>query len=86
MDDGCVTRAYAWAGETIWNQGVETIAEIELDMNCLGYGEDAGTEPWTTNEPASTNFEKIPLLAARWSLDPEILHRAGDDVGESTRL
>jgi hypothetical protein len=21
MDEGCVTRAYAWTGETVWNQG-----------------------------------------------------------------
>jgi hypothetical protein len=86
MANGRVTRAYAWAGETIWNQGVPTAAEHGLGMNCHGYGEHPGAEPWTTNEQASANIEKIPLLAARWSLDPEILHRAGDDVGESTRL
>ena len=55
-------------------------------MNCHGYGEEPGAEPWTTNEPAAANIEKIPLLAARWSLDPDTLHRAGEDVGESTRL
>jgi hypothetical protein len=80
LDNGRVTRAYAWAGETIWNQGEPTAAERGLDMNCHAYGEDPGAEPWTTNEPAAANIEKIPQLAARWSLDPGMLHRAGDDV------
>ena len=38
------------------------------------------------DEKAATNVEKIPLLAARWSLDPEILHRAGGITGESPRF
>jgi hypothetical protein len=80
LDNGRVTRAYAWAGETVWNQGAPTAAERGLDMNCHAYGEDPGAEPWTTNEPVVANIEKIPLLAARWSLDPGMLHRAGDDV------
>ena len=70
MDDGCVTRAYAWAGETIWNQGAKTLAENGLGMKCSGYGEDTETESWVKKEKASVNVEKIPLLAARWSLDP----------------
>jgi hypothetical protein len=83
MDDGCVTRAYAWAGETVWNQGVKTPAERGLGMKCHGYGEGPGAGSWTGNEHAAANIKKIPLLAARWSLDPEILHRAGGGVGES---
>jgi len=86
MDDGCVTRAYAWAGETIWNQGAKTLAENELGMKCYGYGEDSGTGFWVTKEKASANVEKIPLLAARWSVDPEILRRADDIAGESSRF
>ena len=86
LDNGRVIRAYAWAGETIWNQGTPTAAERGLGLNCNDYGEDPGAESWTTNEPVMANIEKIPLLAARWSLDPEIMHRAGDDVGESSRL
>jgi len=35
MDDGYVTRAYAWAGGTIWNQGAKSAAEMELKMKCL---------------------------------------------------
>jgi hypothetical protein len=83
MDEGCVTRAYAWAGETVWNQGAKTLAETGLDMNCAGYGEDADTGFWMTQKTAVENVEKVPLLAARWSLDPEILHRAGGIAGES---
>jgi hypothetical protein len=86
MDEGCVTRAYAWAGETIWNQGTKTLAENRLDMKCSNYAEDSEIEFWTTKENASANVEKIPLLAARWSVDPEILHRTDGITGESSRL
>jgi hypothetical protein len=83
MDDGCVTRAYAWAGETVWNQGAKTVAENGLGMKCSGYGEDSEIAFWTAKENASANVEKIPLLAARWSVDPEILRRADGIAGES---
>lgn len=86
MDDGCVTRAYAWAGETVWNQGAQTMAETGLGMKCFGYGEDAEIGFWTTKKNSMANVEKIPLLAARWSIDPEILHRADGITGESSRL
>jgi hypothetical protein len=65
LDDGCVTRAYAWTGETLWNQGVETLPEIEIGLKTFAYGE--GT---AAIFDAETNFEKVPQLAARWSLDP----------------
>jgi hypothetical protein len=86
LDDGCVTRAYAWAGETIWNQGAQTLAENALSLKCSGYGEDSETGFWTAKKNAAANVEKIPLLAARWSVDPEILHRADGITGESSRL
>jgi hypothetical protein len=86
MDEGCVTRAYAWAGETIWNQGATTLAEAGLGLKCFGYGEDSEIGFWTMKKNAMSNVEKIPLLAARWSVDPEILHRAGGITGESSRL
>lgn len=86
MDDGCVTRAYAWAGETIWNQGSSTLAENGLGMKCSGYGEDTEAATWAKREKAAVNVEKIPLLAARWSLDPEILHRVEGMTGESSRF
>jgi len=65
MDHGCVTRAYAWAGETIWNQGTRTLPESELDLKCFDYGED-----YFSSKVIEKNSEKIALLAARWSLDP----------------
>jgi len=65
MDEGCVTRAYAWAGQTVWTQGAKTLPEIELGLKCFGYGEHPGA-----NESAEVNAAKVPLLAARWSLDP----------------
>jgi hypothetical protein len=65
LDDGCVTRAYAWAGETVWNQGSETLPEVEIGVKTFAYGDNAGTIL-----DAETNFEKVPALAARWSLDP----------------
>jgi hypothetical protein len=86
LDEGCVTRAYAWAGETIWNQGAQTLAETRLRLKCSGYGEDSEIGFWTTKKNSMSNVEKIPLLAARWSVDPEILHRAGGITGGSSRL
>jgi hypothetical protein len=65
LDDGCVTRAYAWAGETVWHQGSETLPEIEAEMRLFGYGDSSATLL-----DAEKNFEKVPQLAARWSLDP----------------
>lgn len=82
LDDGCVTRAYAWAGETVWNQGIETLPEIEANVKLFGYGEHAATI-----YDAETNFEKVPQLAARWSLDPAevklTIHQATGIAGES---
>jgi hypothetical protein len=65
LDDGCVTRAYAWTGETVWNQGIETLPEIETEMRLFAYGDNTATFL-----DAETNFAKVPQLAARWSLDP----------------
>jgi hypothetical protein len=65
LDDGCVTRAYAWAGETVWNEGPATRPELDTDMKMFGYGDHSATIL-----DAEMNFEKVPALAARWSLDP----------------
>jgi len=65
LDDGCVTRAYAWTGETVWNQGIETMPEIQLDVQLFNYGDHTATIL-----DAESNLEKVPALAARWSLDP----------------
>jgi hypothetical protein len=63
VENGVVKRAHAWTGETVWNQGAKSLAEIELNMKCFGYGEDAGIE-------AAANVRKVSSLAARWSFDP----------------
>lgn len=65
LDDGCVTRAYAWTGETVWQQGSPTRSEIEIGLHTFAYGESL-----CTIADAECNLEKIPMLAARWSLDP----------------
>jgi hypothetical protein len=67
-DRGKIERAYAWAGQTIWKQGKRTAAERALALLCPDYLEAADFDV-DGNSPAS-NVEKVPLLAAKWSLDP----------------
>jgi hypothetical protein len=86
LDDGYVMRAYAWAGETIWNQGPKTLMEQYLGLNCLGYGEVSTPKFWATKEMALANVKKIPLLASVWSSDPKELHRADGITGDSSQL
>jgi hypothetical protein len=91
VEGGTVTRAYAWINETVWNQGVKTIAEIELNLKCFNYGDDAGMDNATTEESASANVGKVPLLAARWSFDPinlngNLQHPANGIAGKSSRF
>ncbi|MEW6305654.1 MAG: hypothetical protein AB1705_19415 [Verrucomicrobiota bacterium] len=69
-DSGRVLRAYAWAGEVLWNQGMMTPAEIDLGMRCHQYGEHAGGSRLPGSSAGQANAEKVPQLAARWSLDP----------------
>jgi len=88
VENGVVTRAYAWAGETVWNQGRKTAAETELSMKCFGYGEHPGAASWAAAEWTATNVAKVPLLAARWSLDParideRLRNHANGVAGES---
>ena len=90
VENGVVTRAYAWAGETVWNQGRKTAAETELSMKCFGYGEHPGAASWAAAEWTATNVAKVPLLAARWSLDParideRLRNHASGVAGESPR-
>jgi len=70
LEKGLVIRAYAWAGETVWHEGRKTDAETELSMKCSGYGEDPNVNSWAAVEWTAANVGKVPLLAARWSLDP----------------
>ena len=75
LEDGCVTRAYAWAGETIWNQGAKTLAEIESSMKCSATARTRTRDSWAAVEWTAANVEKVPQLAARWSLDPARVER-----------
>jgi hypothetical protein len=68
MERGHVFRAYAWAGETLWNQGPVTAAEKELQMLCLDYGGEQN--PFALREALAATVEKVNQLAARWSVDP----------------
>jgi hypothetical protein len=70
LDQGAVVRAYSWAGRTLWNQGKITRAELELGLKCYGYGEGEERIDFGRPDPAAINTERLPLLAARWSLDP----------------
>jgi hypothetical protein len=67
---GGIVRAYAWAGRTVWNQGVATRAELDLGLKCFGYGEGEERIDYGRPDPAALNTERLPLLASRWSLDP----------------
>jgi len=71
---GRVVRAYAWAGQTLWNQGVKTRAELELGLKCFGYFEGPGRAVFGQADVIAMNTEKVPLLAARWSLDPAAIN------------
>jgi len=67
---GRIVRAYAWAGKTVWQQGTRTAAEKDLDLKCFDYAEPAERVSFNQPEVAAVNVDKVPLLAARWSLDP----------------
>ncbi len=70
LEAGRVVRAYAWAGQTLWNQGVKTRAELELGLKCFRYFEGPERIAFGQMDMVALNTEKVPLLAARWSLDP----------------
>ena len=74
-ESGRVVRAYAWAGATVWNQGVKTAAEIALGVKCFGYGENTTASDWTVADYLVANVDKVPQLARRWSLDPSEIDR-----------
>lgn len=70
LDQGKVQRAYAWAGETLWNQGPMTKAERDLQMRCLGYTQSPEGLGLAARELLSANTDKVVRLAAAWSIDP----------------
>ena len=71
MERGNVYRAYAWAGETLWNQGPVTAAEKDLEMLCLEYASEQNS--FALREALAANSEKVNQLAARWSIDPSAI-------------
>lgn len=68
LDEGRVYRAYAWAGETLWNEGLLTAAERDLGMVCFDYAFEVNV--YSSRDVISADTEKLSQLAARWSLDP----------------
>src|ERR1041384_6839384 len=87
---GRIVRAYAWAGKTVWQQGARTAAEKDLDLKCFDYAEPAERLSFTQPEAAAVNVDKVPLLAARWSLDPghidgHVLEKEQGVAGEPSR-
>ncbi len=88
---GRVIRAYAWAGQTVWNQGIKTIPELKLGFKFFNYGESPESAVWNRNDIMAANADKVPLLAAHWSLDPaEVQFRlaeyGGGIAGEVRRI
>jgi len=70
VESGRVVRAYAWAGQTLWHEGERTCAERELGLHCRDYcasDDDSSFGEW---DAVASNVDRVPLLAARWSLDP----------------
>jgi hypothetical protein len=90
VESGRVSRGYAWAGKTLWNQGTETRAEAEFGVKCFQYFESPD-QTFDQFDIATNNVEKVSLLAARWSLDPaavdeHLFDHAYGIVGEPPRL
>jgi hypothetical protein len=68
--DGVVVRAYAWAGETLWNQGERSLDERLLGLVCREYGEVIEAGAIRGGPAEQQNTDRVALLARRWSLDP----------------
>jgi hypothetical protein len=75
LNQGKIRRAYAWAGDTLWNQGRPTQAERELAVRCAAYGErPPAVDPSISGFVG--NSDKVPQLAARWSFDPAAISQS----------
>ena len=90
VENGKVMRGYAWAGKTLWNQGMPNCAEIELGLKCFHYFESPD-QTFEESEIAAANVEKVSSLAGRWSLDPasvdeNLFEHAYGIAGEPPRL
>jgi hypothetical protein len=86
---GGIVRAFAWAGRTLWNEGELTPPERTFRMRCPDY-EDPPPRSALAREAVLANVDKVPLLAARWSVDPVSVHQqlphAIGVTGEFTRI
>jgi hypothetical protein len=69
-DKGHIRRGYAWAGQTLWNQGAITQSEVELGLFCQDYGASVRDLTGSLLDLLTRNTVRVPRLAARWSLDP----------------
>jgi len=70
IDSLRVVRGFSWSGQTRWNQGNVTPEEQRLAMECPDYSVNGEDSDWQTRERMGNNLHKLPLLAARWSIDP----------------
>ena len=86
---GGIVRAFAWADHTLWNEGEPTPAETAFHMHCPAYG-DPMPQSLRAKEGVLANLDKVPLLAARWSVDPVSVHQQQPNAigvaGEFTRI
>jgi len=72
---GRIVRAYAWAGETVWNQGPITFEEKALGLGCFDYTVSAERLAPGQEHLLQTNCEKVVQLAACWGVAPSDLGR-----------
>ena len=70
---GRIERAYAWCGETLWNQGRVTPEESVLGMDCHNYATTVEDLDFQQVGKLNQNTAKLSNLAARWSLNPAAL-------------
>lgn len=91
-ETGRIVRGYAWGGKTFWNQGAITTAEKDLGMRCYEYGDASEVPLFSSSDPTTgSNADKVHLLAARWSIDPEevderFIEQKWGIVGEPSRF
>src|SRR5579862_6296428 len=61
VEAGRITRGYAWAGRTIWNQGKDTRTEAEFGLRCYDYFEAPG-QTYGFSDVITANVEKVSQL------------------------
>ena len=70
---GRIERAYAWCGETQWNQGTMTPEESALGLECHDYGRCVEDLDFHQVDSLNKNTANVSKLAALWSLNPTAL-------------